>query len=82
MYDFFKDVFVDRAGQTITLIRGNNDVIVVPFSFFNPSGDGTEPDFSRVKLTDYGYTVALGIYEASADAILHEYASDYRERCT
>jgi hypothetical protein len=81
MYSFFKDVFVDQGGQTVTLIRGNNDVIVVPFSFFTVSGDGTEPDFARVKLTDHGYTVALGIYEASADAILYEYAPDYRELC-
>ena len=81
MHAFFKDVFVDQDGKTLTLIRGDNSVIVVPFSFFNVSGDGTEPDFTKVKLIDYGHTVALGIYEASADAILYEYASDYRELC-
>jgi hypothetical protein len=50
----------------------------VPFSFFAPSGDGTKPDFSKVRVTDIGHTVALGDYEASADAILYEADRAYR----
>jgi hypothetical protein len=81
LYNFFKDVFVDQSGKTLTLIRSNNDTLIVPFSFFTTSGDGTEPDFTNVMLRDHGHTVALGAYEASADAILYEYAPDYRKLC-
>jgi hypothetical protein len=48
--------------------------------FFQESGDGTAPDFNRLKLTDYGRTIALGDYEASADAILYELDPNHRRR--
>ena len=51
---------------------------MAPFSIFPKSGDGTAPDFTRLRLTDYGRTIALGDYEASADAILYELDPDYR----
>jgi hypothetical protein len=38
------------------------------------------PDFSKVGVTDFGRTVALGDYEASADAILYETDSEYRKK--
>lgn len=38
------------------------------------------PDFTRLRLTDHGRTVALGDYEAAADAILYELDPDYRRR--
>lgn len=54
--------------------------MVTPLSIFQRSGDGTEPDFARLRLTDHGRTVALGDYEASADAILYELDPQYRRR--
>jgi hypothetical protein len=69
---------VDFKAKTLTLLRGDMTVVVAPFSVFSRSGDGTVPDFARLRLTDHGRTVVLGDYEASADAILYELDSDYR----
>jgi hypothetical protein len=71
---------VDPRAKTLTLLRGDIEVVVAPFAIFAKSGDGTAPDFTRLRLTDYGRTVALGNYEASADAILYELDPDYRRR--
>jgi DNA-binding Xre family transcriptional regulator len=70
--------FVNEATQTITLWRGNIESLTVPFSAFEKSGDGTEPDFNAFSVTDGGQTVKLGHYEAAVDAILYEYDSKYR----
>ena len=70
----------DPVTQTLCLVRGNCQQVVVPFSAFPASGDGTVPDFSNLRLTDYGRTVALGDYEAATDAILYETDPDYRKR--
>jgi hypothetical protein len=53
---------------------------VAPFSRFRNAGDGTAPDFTRLRLTDYGRTVSLGDYEAAVDAVLYELDPDYRRR--
>jgi hypothetical protein len=71
---------VDHQAKTLTLLRGDVTVVVAPFSLFPPAGDGTTADFSRLELTDYGKTVALGDYEASADAILYEVDPGYRRK--
>ncbi|MHC5539908.1 helix-turn-helix domain-containing protein [Singulisphaera rosea] len=70
----------DTQGKTIALVRGNLSTLVVPFAYFNPSGDGTKPDFSKLAFADYGHTVALGSYEASADGILYEFDPAYRQK--
>jgi hypothetical protein len=59
---------VDPKAKAVTLLRGDIEAVVAPFSLFAKSGDGTVPDFARLRLTDYGRTVALGDYEAAADA--------------
>lgn len=69
----------DPATDTLTLARGRPDTVVVPLSMFRPSGDAT-PDPSDFGVTDYGNTIRLGKYEASADAILYEVDPDYRRR--
>jgi hypothetical protein len=69
---------VDPVAKTLTLLRGDVTAVIAPFGIFPPSGDGTTPDFNRLRLKDYGRTVALGEYEASADAILYELDLDYR----
>jgi DNA-binding Xre family transcriptional regulator len=71
---------VDPKAKTVTLLRGDIEAEVAPFAIFPASGDGTVPDFARLRLTDYGRTVSLGGYEASADAILYELDPDYRRR--
>jgi hypothetical protein len=71
---------VDAEGKTIALVRGNLSTLVVPFASFKAAGDGTKPDFSKLGFTDYGLTVALGGYEASADGILYEFDPLYRQR--
>ena len=70
----------DPQSGTLALVRGNLTTLVVPFSFFKPSGDGTQPDFSKLSFADYGLTVALGEYESSADVILYEFDPSYRQK--
>jgi AraC-like DNA-binding protein len=77
---FFIAAAADPVTRTLLLIRGDCRPLVVPFSLFEPSGDGTKPDFSKVRITDFGRTVALGDYEASADAILYESDPEYRKK--
>jgi hypothetical protein len=69
---------VDPRAKTLTLLRGDIEAVVAPFAIFQESGDGTAPDFTRLRLADHGRTVALGDYEASADAILYELDPTYR----
>lgn len=71
---------VDAKAKTLTLLRGSLEAVVVPFSAFPKSGDGTVADFTRLRLTDYGRTIALGNYEAATDAILYELDHIYRRR--
>jgi hypothetical protein len=70
----------DQQGETLALVRGNLATLVVPFSYFTESGDGTKPDFRKLSLADYGLTVSLGAYEASADGILYEFDVAYRQK--
>ncbi|MFO0867343.1 MAG: helix-turn-helix transcriptional regulator [Pirellulales bacterium] len=70
--------FVNNATQTITLWRGNLESITVPFSAFEKSGNGTEPDFNAFSVIDCGQTVKLGDYEAAVDALLYEFDPEYR----
>jgi hypothetical protein len=78
--EFFIAAASDAITRTLSLVRGDCQTLVVPYSLFEPSGDGTKPDFSKVRVTDFGRTVALGDYEASADAILYEADRDYRKK--
>ena len=71
---------VDPNTQTITLVKGNYTSLVVPFSFFQETGNKVRPDFAKLSFDDYGHTVVLGNYEASADAILYETDSGYRKQ--
>jgi hypothetical protein len=68
----------DQVAKALTLVRGDMAAVIAPFAMFQPSGDGTAPDFSKLRLTDYGRTIALGDYEAAADAILYELDPDFR----
>ena len=75
----------DAKSKTLALVRGNLATLVVPFAYLKASGEGTRPDFSRLSLADYGLTIALGEYEASADGMLHvsvETVSKNGARCS
>ncbi len=78
-----RDVFIgalyDPASETISLTRGNFETVVVPLSLFRPSGSAA-PDPTMLAVTDYGHTIKLGEYEASAEAILYEVDPEYRRR--
>jgi hypothetical protein len=78
--DRFVGGSVDVKARALTLLRGNLETVVAPFSTFPESGDGTKPDFTRLGFTDHGRTVMLGEYEASPDAILYELDPDYRRK--
>jgi hypothetical protein len=71
---------VDSKTKTLTLLRGNMKTVIAPFSVFPTSGDATKPDFTKLGFTDYGRTIVLGPYEASADAVLYELDPDYRRQ--
>lgn len=81
--DEARDVFIgglyDPATETVSLIRGNLETVVVPLSLFRASGTAS-PDPTMFAVTDYGHTSNLGAYEASADAVLYEVDPDYRRR--
>ena len=70
--------FINHATETITFWRGNFESLTVPFSSFEKSGDGAEPDFDSFSVIDCGQTVKLGDYEAATDAILYEHDAKYR----
>jgi DNA-binding Xre family transcriptional regulator len=76
--DLFIGGFVNKGTKTITFWRGNLESLTVPFSAFEKSGDGTEPDFDAFSVIDNGQTVRLGSYEAAADAILYENDAEFR----
>lgn len=80
--DLFIGGFTNRATETVTLWRGNLEPLTVPFAAFEPSGDGTKPDFTALSVTDGGQTVQLGSYEAVADVLLYEYDPTFRRAMT
>ena len=81
--DKARDVFIgglyDPSTETLSLTRGDFETVVVPLSIFRPSGTCI-PSPTSLAVTDYGHTIKLGEYEASADAILYEADPDYRKR--
>lgn len=78
--DLFIGGTVDKATETITFWRGDLKPLTVPFSAFEKSGDGTEPDFDKFSVIDCGQTVRFGKYEAAVDAVLYENDPDFRRR--
>jgi DNA-binding XRE family transcriptional regulator len=78
--DRFIGGLVDEHSKTLTLWRGNLSRVVVPFEAFPPTGNGIRPKFDKFSVTDYGRTLRFGDYESSADAVLFEFAPDFRRR--
>lgn len=82
-HDLFVGVQVVPEHERLILFRGDLRSLIVPFSAFrgddSPAGHAA-PDFEDVEVTDYGQTVRLGRYEASADALLYELDPEARRR--
>jgi hypothetical protein len=69
---------VDRRERVVVLYRGTVESLVVPLEWFAKRPGGVCPDARGFAVTDFGQTVKLGKYEASADAILYEFDHRYR----
>jgi hypothetical protein len=78
--ELFIGGIVDQQDRIVVLYRGNMEPLLVPATWFEPSGNGVEPDFTNFEVTDFGQTIRLGPYEAAADAILYEFDPEYRRR--
>jgi hypothetical protein len=77
--DLFLGGIVDERSGTLTLTRGDLTTLTVPLSMF-PAGGPNAPDFRRFELDDYGYTIRLGDFEASAHSVLYRVDPEYRCR--
>lgn len=78
--ELFVHASYDPVAQHVVIHRGDLSTLVVPLRWFAPVPRGPRPDPTRVKVIDGGQTLALGDYEAAADAILYEFDPDYRRR--
>lgn len=78
--DLFIGGAVEPDGKVVLLYRGNIEPMVVPFSWFRNRHSQALPNIARFEVRDFGQTVALGEFEAAADAILYEFDDGYRRR--
>lgn len=78
--DRFIGGVVDEDSMTVILWRGNFDPIAVPFKAFPATANGIRPNFDKFSVIDYGQSLRFGNYESDAEAVLYEYASDFRRR--
>lgn len=76
----------DHGRKLVYFLRGNSEVMSIPFSSFRPRmgsewvavkkrvdcSNSELPDFHRLGITDSGLTLTLGNYEASSDAVIEE----------
>jgi hypothetical protein len=59
----------DKETRILNVLFADGTFVSAPFDEFEPSDDGTTPDFDRLKIIDHGYTIHFGEYEASADSL-------------
>lgn len=59
----------DRPDGVVVPYRGNMEPLLVPASWFEPSGNGVRPDFADFEVTDFGQAIRPGPHEAAGDAI-------------
>lgn len=78
--DLFIAGAVNSVDRVLILYRGNLERLIMPFAWFTSGKSLVEPDFEDFAPADYGNTIRLGSYEASADAILYEFDPEYRRR--
>lgn len=63
--------YPDFLRQQLVLFRADGRSVIAPFDMFKPSGT-SNPNFYELELIDYGNTIKLGEYEASAASILED----------
>ena len=63
--------YSDFLRHQLVLFRPDGRMVIAPFDMFEPSGT-SYPNFYKLEILDYGNTIKLGKYEASAGAILHD----------
>ncbi len=68
----------DQTGDAVLLYRGNVEPLVVPRAWFANQNSKAKVNVRALEVTDYGQTVRLGEFEASADSILYEFDATYR----
>jgi len=69
--DLFISGTIDYLSGILFLRRGDMTEVVVSLDIFQPSGDGTAPDFYDFSIIDYGLTLKFGEYEASSEWVIH-----------
>lgn len=78
--DLFIGGAVDGERGAVLLYRGSVEPLVVPLAWFRNKSSEAVADPDQFEITDFGQTVKLGAFEASADAILNEFDPEYRRR--
>ena len=78
--DLFIGGAVDKERGAVLLYRGSVEPLVVPLAWFRNKSSEAVADPDQFDVTDFGQTVKLGAFEASADAILYEFDPEYRRR--
>lgn len=63
--------YSDFLRHQLVLFRPDGKRVIASFDMFKPSGT-SYPNFYELEIIDYGNTIKLGKYEASAGAILQE----------
>jgi hypothetical protein len=63
--------YSDFLRQQLVLFRADGRSVIAPFDMFEPSGTSS-PNFYELEIIDYGNTIKLGEYEASAGSILED----------
>lgn len=76
---YFVGINVDQDEKIVILLRGDESVLRVPFSWFE-EGAVEKPNFKDYEVIDYGLTIRFGNYEAAGDAILYDFDEDFRKK--
>jgi len=61
--------YADFSRRQLILFSAHWFSVIVPFDKFEPSGT-CSPDFNELEIIDYGNTIKLGEYEASAGVVM------------
>jgi DNA-binding Xre family transcriptional regulator len=68
----------DPELESIYVVRGNLERLIVPARHFKASAASPQPVFEDAHAIDFGNALALGEYEASMDALLYEQDPHFR----
>lgn len=73
-------VSYDEDTESICILRGSLETLVIPSGALCTYGEGPKADLSQLQVEDCGQTLKAGDYEASMDALLYEFDGEYRRR--